>query len=54
MKQKKKWDQLKAKVADIADETKESSEDVVIKANLLTAELKDSYHRILKKIQITF
>lgn len=46
----KKWGHLKAKASEIADETKETSEEFIAKAKIVGDELKDAYHRINKRL----
>lgn len=45
-----KWDILKIKISDIADDTKETSEELVASAKIITEELKDTYHRIMRRL----
>ncbi len=42
----KKWVQVKAKAVDIADDTKEVSEEFIAKAKIVGEELKDAYHEL--------
>lgn len=44
------WQQLKAKAADIADESVETSEDFISKAKIVAEELKEAYYRIGKRL----
>jgi len=46
----KKLGHLKAKAAEIADDTKEASEEFIAKAKIVGEELKDTYHRINKRL----
>jgi len=46
----KQWVLLKAKAADIADDTKESSEEFIAKAKIVSEELKEAYHRITQRL----
>lgn len=46
----KKWDLLKEKVSDIADDSKNTSEEFVAKTKIITAELKDTYKRIIQRL----
>ncbi|MGZ8189636.1 MAG: hypothetical protein ACXWTS_00245 [Methylococcaceae bacterium] len=46
----KQWDVLKAKAADIADDTKETSEEFIAKAKIVSEELQDAYHRIAGRL----
>ena len=46
----KQWVLLKAKAADIADDTKESSEKFIAKAKIVSEELKEAYHRITQRL----
>ena len=45
-----KWDLLKSKVLSIADDTKETSEEFLAKTRIISDELKDTYHRIIKRL----
>ena len=42
----KLWDRVKAKAADIADDTKDASDELVEKARIVGDELKQAYRRI--------
>ena len=44
-----KWEELKVKAAEIGDETKETSDEFVAKANIVREELKEAYHRIKER-----
>ena len=46
----KKWQQVKVKMAEIADEAVDTSEDYIAKAKIVGEELKDSYSRIIKRL----
>ncbi|MDT8282426.1 MAG: hypothetical protein RQ982_06370 [Gammaproteobacteria bacterium] len=46
----KKWKDVKAKALEIADDTKEFSEDFIAKAKVVGEELKETYHRIDKRL----
>lgn len=46
----KKWRQLQAKVADIADEAMETSDEYIGKAKLVGDELKAAYHNITNRL----
>lgn len=46
----KKWHQVKSKAADIADEAVETTDDYIDKAKIIGEELKDTYHRIAKRL----
>ena len=46
----KHWDTLKNKAAEIADESKETSEEYIAKAKIVGEELKDAYSRISKRL----
>jgi len=46
----KHWDTLKNKAAEIADDSKETSEEFVAKAKSVGKELKDAYARISKRL----
>lgn len=46
----KKWAQVKAKAADIADDAVETSEEVIAKTKIVGEELKETYKRILKRL----
>jgi hypothetical protein len=46
----KHWDTLKNKAAEIADDSKETSEEFIAKAKLVGKELKDAYGRISKRL----
>ena len=46
----KNWDTLKIKAAEIADDSKETSEEFIAKAKIVGEELKDAYSRISKRL----
>lgn len=46
----KEWHRLKIKAAEIADDSVETSEDFIAKAKIVGEELKDTYHRIGKRL----
>ena len=46
----KHWDTLKNKAAEIADESKETSEEYIAKAKIVGEELKNAYDRISKRL----
>ena len=46
----KNWDQLKIKAAEIADDSKETSEEFIAKAKIVGEELKEAYNRISKRL----
>jgi flagellar motor protein MotB len=46
----KHWDTLKNKAAEIADDSKETSEEFIAKAKIIGEELKDAYNRISKRL----
>lgn len=46
----KQWQQVKNKAAEIADESKETSEEFIAKAKIVGEELKETYQRITKRI----
>lgn len=46
----KKWVHVKAKAVEIADDTKEASEDFIAKAKIVSEELKDTYYRINERL----
>lgn len=49
-KAEKKWTHIRSEAADIADDTKETSEELISKAKIVGEELKDTYHRIAKRL----
>ncbi len=46
----KKWEQVKIKMAEIADEAVDTSEDYIAKAKIVGEELKETYSRIVKRL----
>jgi hypothetical protein len=44
------WDTLKNKAAEIADDSKETSEEFIAKAKIVGEELKEAYSRISKRL----
>jgi hypothetical protein len=46
----KHWDTLKNKAAEIADDSKETSEEFIAKAKIVGEELKEAYSRIAKRL----
>jgi len=46
----KQWQQVKNKAAEIADESKETSEEFIAKAKIIGEELKETYQRITKRL----
>ena len=46
----KQWVVVKAKADEIADDTKETSEEFIAKAKIVGEELKDTYHRIARRL----
>ncbi|MGZ4991709.1 MAG: hypothetical protein ACXV8S_13205 [Methylobacter sp.] len=46
----KKWGRLKVKAAEIADDSVETSEEFIASAKIVGEELKDTYHRIAKRL----
>ena len=46
----KQWQQIKAKASEIADDSIETSEEFIAKAKIVGEELKDTYHRIAKRL----
>jgi hypothetical protein len=46
----KDWDALKNKAAEIADQSKETSDEYIAKAKIIGEELKDAYSRISKRL----
>jgi len=46
----KHWEDLKIKAAEIADESKETSEEYIAKAKIVGEELKEAYNRINKRL----
>ena len=46
----KNWDKLKIKAAEIADDSKETSEELIAKAKIVGEELKEAYVRISQRL----
>lgn len=46
----KTWSQLKSKASEIADDAAETSDEFISKARIVGEELKDTYHRIAKRL----
>lgn len=46
----KKWQKIKTKAAEIADDAVETSDDYVDKAKIIGEELKETYNRITKRL----
>lgn len=46
----KKWDQVKAKASEIADDAMETSEEYIAKSKIVGEELKETYSRISKRL----
>ncbi len=46
----KQWQQIKNKAAEIADDSKETSEEFIAKAKIVGEELRDAYQRIAKRL----
>ena len=46
----KQWQQIKNKASEIADESIETSEEYIAKAKIIGEELKETYHRIAKRL----
>ena len=46
----KQWQQIKVKASEIADDTKETSEEYIAKAKIIGEELGDTYQRITKRL----
>lgn len=44
------WEQVKAKAAEIADDSVETSEEFIAKAKIVGDELKETYQRIAKRL----
>ena len=45
-----KWNQIKQKAAEIADDTIETSEEYIAKAKIVGEELKETYNRIVQRL----
>ncbi len=46
----RQWQQIKNKAAEIADDSKETSEEFIAKAKVVGEELKEAYQRIAKRL----
>lgn len=46
----KKWDQVKVKASEIADDARETSEEYIAKSKIVGEELKETYSRISKRL----
>ena len=46
----KNWNSIKIKAAEIADDSKETSEEFIAKAKIIGEELKETYNRISKRL----
>lgn len=46
----KKWDEVSQKAIDIADDSKETSEEFIKKVKIVGEELKETYQRISKRL----
>lgn len=46
----KKWGQVRTRASEIADDAVETSEEYIAKAKVIGEELKDTYHRIAKRL----
>ncbi len=46
----KQWHTIKNKAAEITDDSIETSEEFIAKAKIVGEELKDTYHRIAKRL----
>ena len=46
----KKWEKVKARAVEIADDTKDVSEEIIAKAKIVGVELKRAYDRIDKRL----
>jgi hypothetical protein len=46
----KNWDKIKIKAAEIADDSKETSEEFIAKAKIVGEELRETYNRISKRL----
>jgi hypothetical protein len=49
-KAEKKWVHIRAEAADIADDTKETSEEFIAKTKIVGEELKEAYLRITQRL----
>jgi hypothetical protein len=46
----KEWNRLKIKASEIADDSMETSEEFIANAKIVGEELKETYHRIAKRL----
>lgn len=46
----KKWDHVKTKASEIADDAVETSDEYITKAKIIGEELKETYHRIAERL----
>jgi hypothetical protein len=46
----KKWDQVKVKASEIADDARVTSEEYIAKSKIVGEELKETYNRISKRL----
>lgn len=46
----KNWSNIKIKAAEIADDSKETSEEFIAKAKIIGEELRETYNRISKRL----
>jgi hypothetical protein len=46
----KEWNRLKVRAAEIGDESVETSEEFIANAKIVGEELKETYHRIVKRL----
>jgi len=46
----KNWDSIKIKASEIADDSKETSEEFIAKAKIVGEELRETYNRISKRL----
>ncbi len=46
----KEWSRLKVKAGEIADDSVDTSEEFIANAKIVGEELKDTYHRIAKRL----
>jgi putative cell wall-binding protein len=46
----KNWSKIKIKAAEIADDSKETSEEFIAKAKIVGEELRETYNRISKRL----
>lgn len=46
----KKWSKVKSKASEITDGTIDATEDILSKTKIISEELKETYHRIAKRL----